>query len=371
MTQHRPGTFLELETLDRQALPYRLVGVSALEVFFGVRPGAVTTMEADLAVTDLARVFETLRFPGLPRWDLLVPHDEGEILIRSNDGDTAQVIGESEHPLLQFSYDPHRRAFSDPHELYPLLKEARQRMARDEDALPVPGLHALEAALLCSRFPFVPAAPPTPWQPDLALPAAFHRLLLSQILTGPFSARGLELLRSGGYLDQVLPELALMDTTDHSKEGHPEGNVWRHTVETMRYRKRWDLRVSLALLLHDAGKPYARPDGVHRFANHADIGADLAGKILGRLEFPRELIRDVQWLIRHHMMPGALERLPEHRRDPVMSSELFPRLLEVYRCDLSSTYRGPDGYYRACRVYRSYLKHRRRQAPGLMRLYVE
>jgi len=40
-----------------------------------------------------------------------------------------------------------------------------------------------------------------------------------------------------------------------------------------------------------------------------------------------------------------------------MSSQLFPLLLELHRCDLSSTYRGPDGYYRACKVYRAYLKN--------------
>jgi len=42
-----------------------------------------------------------------------------------------------------------------------------------------------------------------------------------------------------------------------------------------------------------------------------------------------------------------------------MESDLFPGLLEVYRCDLSSTFRGPDGYYEACKVYRAFLKHRK------------
>jgi poly(A) polymerase len=76
------------------------------------------------------------------------------------------------------------------------------------------------------------------------------------------------------------------------------------------------------------------------------------------------------------MMPGALDRLPDNRREPLMASADFPQLLELYRCDLSSTYRGPEGYYGACRVYRRYLKKarsldRERIGRELVELYVE
>jgi poly(A) polymerase len=59
------------------------------------------------------------------------------------------------------------------------------------------------------------------------------------------------------------------------------------------------------------------------------------------------------------MLPGALKTLPVYRVERTMESELFPALLEVYRCDLSSTFRGPGGYYEACKVYRAFLKHRK------------
>jgi poly(A) polymerase len=59
-----------------------------------------------------------------------------------------------------------------------------------------------------------------------------------------------------------------------------------------------------------------------------------------------------------------------------MADERFPILLELYRCDLESTYRGPDGYYRACKIYRDYLKNEAnpfRSADGkkLVRLFVD
>ncbi|TVR71792.1 MAG: HD domain-containing protein [Spirochaetaceae bacterium] len=351
---------MNLPDLDATPLRYRLLGISALEVFFGLSAGLCATVEAEADLADLARYFEHIRYPGLPAWDALIPRGERDVLVRTDAGSNGH-----DHPLLQFSWDPARRAFHDPHDLYPLLKEARLRLRNGGsvpgvlEPVPVPGLMPLEAALLCARFPFIPEGTIDAWIPDTVLPPEFHRLLLSGILTGSYASRGLEILMESGYIPAVLPELALMDETDHSKEGHPEGNVWRHTVETLDYRKTADLRTSLALLLHDSGKPFADTRGERRFNRHAEIGAEMAGKILRRVGFPETVIQDVRWLIRFHMIPGALDILPDHRRDPVMASPLFPLLLEVYRCDLSSTYRGPEGYYRACRVYRRYLKRHR------------
>jgi poly(A) polymerase len=58
-----------------------------------------------------------------------------------------------------------------------------------------------------------------------------------------------------------------------------------------------------------------------------------------------------------------------------MSSPHFPLLLEVFRCDLLSTFRGPEAYYEACKVYKTYLKNTKnpfRSSDGkkLLRQYV-
>jgi poly(A) polymerase len=42
-----------------------------------------------------------------------------------------------------------------------------------------------------------------------------------------------------------------------------------------------------------------------------------------------------------------------------MASPLFPVLLELYRCDESSSFKGLDGYYESSAVYQSYLRNRR------------
>ena len=379
---------MRIPELIEHTIDYRLVGLSALEAFFHRPQPPITTIETTAGVVELAAAVESLQFPGLPEWDASFPTTDREILVRSVDRLNGAST-ESMHPLMAFSYDPVRRAFADPHDLYPLLRTARntladqrkQKHADPEEMLPesVSGLDAVEAALLASRFPLVPTGYPgevPTWTPRPSLPPLWHRLVLEQVIAGPLAWRGLDILYRSGYVHDALPELVPMNRTEHSKEGHPEGNVWRHTLETLRYRKKPDAVVGLALLLHDAGKPYAEPEGNRMFNGHAEIGAKMARRLLERLAFDQEVREDVSWLVRYHMMPGALEQLPDHRRDPIMASPLFPRLLELYRCDVSSTYRGPEGYYRACKVYRRFLKRNRRAgeeraARRLVELYVE
>jgi poly(A) polymerase len=164
---------------------------------------------------------------------------------------------------------------------------------------------------------------------------------------------------------------------DHSKEFHPEGNVWTHTLETFRYRKpaprnretaprkqgtcrkAYDLRLSLGLLLHDVGKPLAESSGSRRFDGHAELGAGAARKFLERLGFEPALIGDVFYLVKNHMLPAALPRLPLARTGEIMESPLFPVLMELYRCDESSSFKGPDGYYKSSAAYQAYLRRRR------------
>ncbi len=349
--------------LERSTIPYRLVGITALDRYFGSPLGPVQTVEIDEDVVALARGVGDVRFPGLPNWDALIPIPDGDILVRCA-GDTRDVL----HPFLDFSYDPERHAFSDPHGLYPTLKEARARLKPTSrrrsstitgmtapEPLSIESLPAEVAATVAARLPLRPDSF-EPWPSDPVLGSEFHRLLLAQVVTGRYAARGLQILLDSGYLEAVVPEIAMMDSVEQSKEHHPEGNVWAHTLETFTYRKTNELNLGLALLFHDCGKPRAASTVEHKFAAHADLGARIARQALSRLGCDQSLVEDVAWLCRFHMIPGALERLPDYRRDPLMASPLFPTLLELYRCDLSSTFRGPEPYYQACRVYRRFIK---------------
>jgi poly(A) polymerase len=197
-----------------------------------------------------------------------------------------------------------------------------------------------------------------------------QRALLTGILVSPAPDRALELLKITGFVKKFWPELALLDDVDHSKEFHPEGNVWKHTLETFRYRKTlgrgsgegqggYDLRLSLGLLLHDAGKPLSESSGNRRFDGHAELGARQARHFLSRLGFGAPLIDDICYLVKNHMLPAALPRLPLLKTETIMASPLFPALMELYRCDESSSFKGLEGYYESSSAYQAYLRYRR------------
>jgi poly(A) polymerase len=59
------------------------------------------------------------------------------------------------------------------------------------------------------------------------------------------------------------------------------------------------------------------------------------------------------------MLPAALPRLPLIRTQEIMESPLFPTLMELYRCDESSSFKGLDGYYESSAAYQTYLRNRR------------
>ncbi|MFP4152784.1 MAG: HD domain-containing protein [Alkalispirochaeta sp.] len=375
---------MRLPELDTARIHYRFLGTTALDRFLDLPEGPVVYVAVDAGVVELASIFDHTSFPGLPGWDLLVEAGGREVVIRDDDRGEP-IPPHLADPLSTFSWDPRRRAFGDPSGLYPVLKEARRRIRETlsrkgttlGDVEPVDigeypevrdvlsGIDGVAAAVYTARLPIVfPRKLLRLGENDPGHPATYHRFVVTGILTGPWAERGLELLRKTGYTAAVLPELDVMHGTEHSKEGHPEGDVWRHSIETLRYRKTRDLTIALALLFHDSGKPRSRPQGHKKFDGHADIGAGIARDVLERLEFAPETVDAVRWLVKYHMIPGALRRLPDHRRDPIMRSELFPLLLEVYRCDLSSTFRGPENYYDACAIYRRFLKSNRDPASG-------
>jgi poly(A) polymerase len=394
------------DVLAYRGFALRLRGFSAIDRYLGRDPLPFVFLETDAALSDLARLFEGLRFPGAALADAAVEQEGRGYFFRCLDSESRDVP-DFACGLLRFTQDWKTGRFYDPGGFYPLLRRLRDR-GRAAGKRPRPGLFAaedrpeerlppcwegfdraenriraaMEGALILARYcpgddDHLSSCPKGREIAELAgamgkLPSAPSpgteelRLLLTVLLDSPRPALGLELLKAAGFIGEFWPELAILDDVDHSKEFHPEGNVWRHTLETFRYRKpapgsptAYELRLSLALLLHDAGKPLAASSGSHRFEAHAELGARQARRFLDRLGFGEDLVRDVVWLVRNHMLPAALPRLPLIRTREIMESPLFPLLMELYRCDESSSFKGLDGYYESSAAYQAYLKHRR------------
>ena len=337
-------------------LAAHLVGCSALDRYFRVPAnggGGLLHVAVDATVAEIAPLVDELQFGGGPLVDAVATYRGTRLCVRCRDGGEA-----SRYPFTvqHLRFDPRREVYLDPDAVYYDLRkrELSRRAARLEWWQVI-----AEAAQLTARYHYTFTADRSP--PPSGVPPAsaeYQRNLLEQILTGRAPEKGLRLLHDTGIVASWWPELAAMAGVPHSKDHHPEGDVWEHTLATFAHRKSPDLVLSLGLLLHDAGKPRATPRDGKRFFAHADIGARVARRFLGRLGFAPRLVDAVSFLSRNHMMPAALGRVrPEHAEE-LMSSELFPHLLELYRADIMSSFASPEPYYHACRLYQRHLRGR-------------
>ena len=367
-------------SLADEEFSIRFHGFSALDMYMGLPALPFLWAETNADISVLAGFFEHLRFPGAEVADGAVDTPEATCYFRCLDSDDVKENVPS-LSLFSFAYDWRTRRFLDPLGLYPLLRTVRDRkdfsIEDGETAASLPEISfnreagryriIMDCALLLARYNFPLALSgfaETLEQCRLAPPPGpeDQRAFLSCLLVSPRPDLGLKFLKRYGFVDELWPELACFNDVDHSKEFHPEGNVWNHTLETFQHRKAanngaFDLRLSLGLLLHDAGKPISASYGNHRFDGHAELGARAAARFLERLEFAPSLIDDVFFLVKNHMLPAALKRLPLARTGEIMASPLFPTLMELYRCDESSSFKGLDGYYENSAAYQAYLKN--------------
>jgi putative nucleotidyltransferase with HDIG domain len=131
---------------------------------------------------------------------------------------------------------------------------------------------------------------------------------LRGMLVAPYPSAGLAVLRDGGLLDQVLPELVAGIGVEQG--GYHTHDVYGHTLATVDFAKA-DLVTRTAALLHDIAKPpthVVAPDGKHTFYDHPQIGADMARTILTRWRYSNDEISDVSQLVRLHLRPIQYDR---------------------------------------------------------------
>ena len=143
-----------------------------------------------------------------------------------------------------------------------------------------------------------------------------------------------------GLTSVFLPEFDRMMETPQNNPHH-KYNVGIHTIEAMKQIKaehiyRW------TMLLHDVGKPTARVEGPDKdhFKMHPVIGEEMARKILRRLKFDNQTIKQVTTLVRWHDRRFAsieeVNKKTVRRWVSQLTPELFTRLMEVQKADISA-----------------------------------
>jgi len=134
------------------------------------------------------------------------------------------------------------------------------------------------------------------------------KLMLAPGPAGP--VRGISLMVDTGVADQVLPEVPRLRLEVDEHFRHKD--VYQHSLTVLeraialepRYGLESDLRLRLAALLHDIGKPKTRrllPDGRVAFHHHEVVGAAMARARLSQLRFPADVVNDVATLIELHL----------------------------------------------------------------------
>jgi poly(A) polymerase/tRNA nucleotidyltransferase (CCA-adding enzyme) len=124
----------------------------------------------------------------------------------------------------------------------------------------------------------------------------------NKLVTGPYCAQGLFLLRDLGILPHILPEL--QRCTGVFQKGAHSFDVFEHSVYSCEGAPQEDLTLRLAALFHDLGKPASvqeAEDGTISFHRHEILGAEITGNLMYRLKYPKHTIREVLHLIRQHM----------------------------------------------------------------------
>jgi poly(A) polymerase len=161
---------------------------------------------------------------------------------------------------------------------------------------------------------------------------------LSKLLVTLDPSAGLWFLTRTGLSDEFLPELNAMQLEQDPVHQHKD--VLAHTIAVVR-NTRPELRVRLAALLHDLGKPKTRsigPGGVS-FHHHEVVGARMTEERLRALRYPREMVDEVARLVYLHLrihtyaMGWTDRAVRRYVRD---AGPLLDDLNHLVRCDCTT-----------------------------------
>ena len=200
----------------------------------------------------------------------------------------------------------------------------------------------------------------------------FKRIILS-----PHPKNAMEELRALNLLPYVLPEL---EKTFHVTQNQAHSyDVWTHLLHSVQHAadKEWPLKVRLAALLHDIGKPQTKEwDHKKRdwsFHGHEVVGAKIAGKVLKRLTFSKEVVSHVTTLIRWHMFfsdPEEISLSAVRRMVRNVGKENVWDLMNLRICDRIGTGRPKEEPYRF-RKYQSMIEEALRSPVNVQNLAID
>jgi poly(A) polymerase len=186
---------------------------------------------------------------------------------------------------------------------------------RPEDSFSDDPLRILRAARFAAKLGFAVAADVRAAMTEQAARleiVSVERIAgeLEKLMLTPDPALGVDVLVQTDVADRVLPEVSALRM--EADEHHRHKDVYQHSLTVLRqaieleprYGLEGDLRVRLAALLHDIGKPATRsllPGGRVAFHLHEVVGATMTKRRLAALRFPNDVVRDTAKLVALHL----------------------------------------------------------------------
>jgi poly(A) polymerase len=157
-------------------------------------------------------------------------------------------------------------------------------------------------------------------------------------MCGDNVAIALEALVDSGLANEFVPELPALAVEQDPIHKHKD--VLAHTIAVVE-KTNPRLRLRLAALFHDVGKPATREIGKGgvSFHHHEVVGARMARKRMNELRYPKDIIKDTSQLVFLHMRPHTYKMgwtdsaVRRYVRD---AGPLLEDLNELVRCDVTT-----------------------------------
>lgn len=140
-------------------------------------------------------------------------------------------------------------------------------------------------------------------------------------------------------INYFIPELVALKSIEQESKFHHK-NALLHTIDVIRNSPK-DIVLRWSSLFHDIGKQatFSSKDNVVHFYEHDSVGALMTYSILLRLGLPKQMVKDVTYLVRNHMRANTYS--PEWSNSSIRrfikdTGDYCDKLLALSRSDVTS-----------------------------------
>ncbi len=138
-------------------------------------------------------------------------------------------------------------------------------------------------------------------------------------------------------LEHIIPTFAELNKIPQPKNYHSEGDVLTHSLLVIsQLPKKINAELAWSALLHDIGKKQAfvrKSDRIH-FPRHAEMGEEMAKKVLRKLKFSKFSESKIRWLIRYHHLFDSFDEMKWVTKLHYYDHPFFEDLMELHRADM-------------------------------------